>query len=189
MENASRILLSNFHHLYHITYSLVTLSLLSCLRSQSLQTTLHWLPVFRVLIWVAESAGQWLESKGKRGHGISFPSSLSTKPLLAVSLFLYLRILLWDSLPPRARLVTEICKIFSHSGRRKRWNNLREQHWNMYIIIYKIDSQWVWCMIQGAQSWCSVTTWRDRVGREVGRGLKREGTHVFLWPIHVDVRQ
>ena len=44
-------------------------------------------------------------------------------------------------------------------------------------------------MIQGTQSWCSVTTWRDRVGREVGRGLRREGTHVFLWPIHVDVWQ
>ena len=28
------------------------------------------------------------------------------------------------------------------------------------------------CMMQGTQSWCCVTTWRDRVGREVGGGLR-----------------
>ena len=25
------------------------------------------------------------------------------------------------------------------------------------------------------------------MGREVGKRFKREGTHVYLWPIHVDV--
>ena len=44
-------------------------------------------------------------------------------------------------------------------------------------------------MTQGTQSRCSVTTWRDGVGREVGGGLISEGTHVCLWPIHVDVWQ
>ena len=29
---------------------------------------------------------------------------------------------------------------------------------------------WVWCMKQDTQSWCSVTTWTDRVGREVDGG-------------------
>ena len=27
------------------------------------------------------------------------------------------------------------------------------------------------------------------MGREKGEGYKREGTHVYLWPIHVDVWQ
>ena len=44
-------------------------------------------------------------------------------------------------------------------------------------------------MMQGTQGWCPVTTWRDEVGREVGGGFRREGPHVCLWPIHVDVWQ
>ena len=45
-------------------------------------------------------------------------------------------------------------------------------------------------MKQGTQSWCSGTTQRGRVGREVGGGAFRlRGTHVYLWPIHVDVWQ
>jgi len=44
-------------------------------------------------------------------------------------------------------------------------------------------------MKQGTQSQCSVATWRDRVRREVGRGLRMEGTHVHPWPIHADVWQ
>ena len=34
-----------------------------------------------------------------------------------------------------------------------------------------------------------MTTWRDGVGREVGGGLRRAGTYVCLWPVHVDVWQ
>ena len=33
-------------------------------------------------------------------------------------------------------------------------------------------------MTQGMQSWCSVTTWRDGVGREVGEGSRGRG-HMF----------
>ena len=44
-------------------------------------------------------------------------------------------------------------------------------------------------MTQGTQSWYSVTTWRDEVGREVGGGFWRKGTHVCPWLIHVDVWQ
>ena len=43
--------------------------------------------------------------------------------------------------------------------------------------------------MRGTQSWCSLTTWKDGVGREVGAGLRREGTQVCLWPFHVDVWQ
>ena len=56
----------------------------------------------------------------------------------------------------------------------------------MYITICKIDDQ---CMKQGTQSWCSVTTQRDGVVREVRGGLRMGGTHVYQWLIHVDVWQ
>ena len=41
-------------------------------------------------------------------------------------------------------------------------------------------------MMQGTQSWCSVTTCRD-VGEGDEGGFKMEGTRVCLWLIHVDV--
>ena len=44
-------------------------------------------------------------------------------------------------------------------------------------------------MTQEAQIWCSETIWRDGMGWEVGRRLKREETYVYLWQIHVDVWQ
>ena len=47
----------------------------------------------------------------------------------------------------------------------------------------------VWCMAQGTQSRCSVTIWRDGVGREVGGGVQNGGDHVYLWPIHTNVWQ
>ena len=42
-------------------------------------------------------------------------------------------------------------------------------------------------MLLGKQSQCSVTTWRDGVGREVGGGYRMEGTNICLWLIHTDV--
>jgi len=39
--------------------------------------------------------------------------------------------------------------------------------------------------MQGTQSQCSVTTWRDTVGREVEGGFRMEATHVYLWPIYI----
>ena len=54
---------------------------------------------------------------------------------------------------------------------RRGWDDLREQHWNMYITVYKIDSQWeldVWHRVPKVGAlW---TTWRDRVQREEGGG-------------------
>ena len=39
------------------------------------------------------------------------------------------------------------------------------------------------------QSQCSVTTWRDGMGRERGGGYRIEGTNVCLWLVHTDVWQ
>ena len=36
------------------------------------------------------------------------------------------------------------------------------------------------CMTQGAQSWCSVTTYKAGMGWEVGGSFKREG-HVYTY--------
>ena len=44
-------------------------------------------------------------------------------------------------------------------------------------------------MMQGTPNWCSVTTWREGVERAVAGVFRREGTDVYLWPIHVDVWQ
>ena len=43
-------------------------------------------------------------------------------------------------------------------------------------------------MRQGAQRWCTGTTLRDGMGREVGGGSGWE-THVHPWLIHVNVWQ
>ena len=40
----------------------------------------------------------------------------------------------------------------------------------------------------GHSNWCSGTTLRDGLGREVGEGL-RMGAHVHPWLIHVNVWQ
>ena len=44
-------------------------------------------------------------------------------------------------------------------------------------------------MMQGVQIQCSVTTWKGGLGWEVGGKFKREETYVYLWLIHVDMRQ
>ena len=33
----------------------------------------------------------------------------------------------------------------------------------------------------------SVSTWRGRMGREMGGRFKRKGIYVYMWLIHVDV--
>ena len=73
---------------------------------------------------------------------------------------------------------------FGHRGERRGWNELREQHWNRYITISKIDSQW------------EFSVWRRELksgdnleGWEVGGKFKREGKYVYLWQIHVDLWQ
>ena len=43
------------------------------------------------------------------------------------------------------------------------------------------------CCVTQETHWGSVSTSRGRVGREMGRSFKREGTCVCLWLIHLDV--
>ena len=41
----------------------------------------------------------------------------------------------------------------------------------------------------GSSTQCSVTTYRDGMGWEMGGGFKREGIYVYLRLIHLDVWQ
>ena len=75
---------------------------------------------------------------------------------------------------------------FGLSGRRWGWDDLREQHWNMYIITCETDRQsrfdaWDRVLRAGALGW----PWG------MGRGGKWEGgsgwgTRVHPWLIHVN---
>ena len=77
---------------------------------------------------------------------------------------------------------------FGLCGRRWGWDDLREQHWNMYITICKTDGPVPsWMHEAGHPSWCSGTTQRD--GEGGGKGVQDGGTHVHTWLIHVDVWQ
>ena len=69
---------------------------------------------------------------------------------------------------------------FGHSLGERRWDNLWEQHWNIYITVCKVDSQWefaVWHREPKASA-----LWQPRVGwggrREAGSG---RGGHVYTY--------
>ena len=61
---------------------------------------------------------------------------------------------------------------FGLCGQRRVWDDLREQHWNMYNTICKIDDQCKFDAWNGTQSRCSGTTQRDGEGRESGEGVQ-----------------
>ena len=73
---------------------------------------------------------------------------------------------------------------FGLSGRRRGWNDLKEQHWDRYITICKIDSQWEFDVWRRASKAGAL----GQPGEE-GGVFRIGGTHVYLWPIHVDVWQ
>ena len=66
---------------------------------------------------------------------------------------------------------------FGLSGRRRRWDDLRERHWNIYITICKIASRSL-MYDAGHPKPVLCDTWRGRVGRRVGGGFRMEGTRV-----------
>ena len=70
-------------------------------------------------------------------------------------------------------------RVFS---RRQGWDDFREKHWNIYIIMWNRSPVQVRCMNQGAQGRYSGMTLRD--GRGGGSGW---WTHVPPWLFHVNV--
>ena len=78
-----------------------------------------------------------------------------------------------------------IKQTFGLCGRRRGWDVLREQHWNMYIIKCETDRQPrldVWDRCSGLAHWEGPEEWD-------GEGGSGWGTHVNLWLIHVNVWQ
>ena len=74
---------------------------------------------------------------------------------------------------------------FGLYGRIRGWDDLREQHQNMYIIYSKTDRQ---SMLDACDKCSGLVHWDDpeRWGGEGGSGW---GTHVHPWLIHVNVWQ
>ena len=78
---------------------------------------------------------------------------------------------------------------FGLCGRRWRWDDLKEKHWNMYITICKINDQfkfdaWSRALKAGALGQPRGMGWRRRWER-----FQDGGTHVHPWLIHVDLLQ
>ena len=91
---------------------------------------------------------------------------------------------MWDSKRHRCKEQT-----FGLCGRRQEWDDLREQHWNIYIIICEIDHQsrfnaWDRVLRAGALRWSWGMGWGGR-----WMGGSGWGTHVHPWLIHVNVWQ
>ena len=73
------------------------------------------------------------------------------------------------------------------------WSNLACTHaptmTGRYLWFLPVKKSWDLLYDTGSCTQCSVTTERDGTGWEVGGRFKREGTHVSLWLIPIDVRQ
>ena len=69
-------------------------------------------------------------------------------------------------------------KSFGLCGRGREWDDLREQHWNMYIIKYETDHQSrldAWDKCSGLVHWDDPEGW-DGEGR--GTGVQ-DGEHTY----------
>ena len=78
---------------------------------------------------------------------------------------------------------------FGLCGKRQGWDDLREQHWNMYITICEIHDlskfdAWNRALNASALGWPWGMGWGG--SWEGGSGW---GTHIHLWLIHVKVWQ
>ena len=60
---------------------------------------------------------------------------------------------------------------FGLYGRRRGWDDLREQHQNMYIINVKQIASPGWMHETSARAWCTGKTQRNQVEREAERGI------------------
>ena len=78
---------------------------------------------------------------------------------------------------------------FGLSGRRQGWDDLREQHWNMYITICKTVDQCKFGAWSRAPKTSVLGQPRGIGWREVGGGRRIGRTHVYLWLLHVGVWQ
>ena len=84
----------------------------------------------------------------------------------------------WRSYVWSSREDTDIKNRFgSHSGRMRGWDDWREQHWNIYITIWKRQPVGVWCMTQGPKA--SVLWKPGGVGWGGRWGTSRGWGHIY----------
>ena len=77
---------------------------------------------------------------------------------------------------------------FGLCGRRRGWNDLREQHWNMYITVCETDDQSKFDAWNRALKASALGQPRGMgCGEKWKRGSGWGGTHVHSWLIHVSV--
>ena len=77
---------------------------------------------------------------------------------------------------------------FGLYGRMRGWDDLREQHWNMYIIKGETDHQPMLDARDKCSGLCTGKTQRDGVGRDAGGGIGMGNTCKSMM-IHVNVWQ
>ena len=78
----------------------------------------------------------------------------------------------------------------AHSGGRRGRVELREKHWNVYLTICKIDSQWgfaIWCWELNLVL-CAYLEGLEELGWEGGLG-ERGHMYTHLWPTHIGIWQ
>ena len=78
---------------------------------------------------------------------------------------------------------------FRPHGRRRGWDDLREQHLNMYITMCEINDQ---CNLMHEARCSKPALWDNSEGwnwEGGGRGIQAGETHMHPWLIHVDVWQ
>ena len=92
----------------------------------------------------------------------------------------------WQSYTQGSKGDTDVKNRLLDSVGKGKGGMMWEWHWNMCITICKIADQQAWYITQGTQSWCSGTTQRDGMGKDVGGGFRTGRAHVHLWLIHVD---
>ena len=75
---------------------------------------------------------------------------------------------------------------YGHSEGERRWDDLREQPWNIHITICKVHRQWEFSVWHREPKVSAL--WQPR-GVGWGKRFKREGTYAYLWLIYADVWQ
>ena len=94
----------------------------------------------------------------------------------------------WDTCVSfRSDFLGVYAQTFALYGRRRAWDDLREQHQNMYLIKCETDRQSrldAWDKCSGLEHWDDPEGWGGRWWWGSGWG-----THVNTWLIHVNVWQ
>ena len=76
-----------------------------------------------------------------------------------------------------------------HGEREEECEMYGKSNMETYITTRKIDNQWEFAVWFRELKLGLCNNLEGGMGRELGRKLKREGTHVYLWLIHVGIWQ